>query len=102
MLGALGERLGAWFLTSYGLVVTHRNVGVGRGEIDLLAKDGTNKVVVEVRTVTAPDDPIDAVDNTKRRRVGRLSRRIGAHRTDYLGVGFTDSHIDFHWVPGAQ
>jgi putative endonuclease len=101
-LGAFGEGLGAWFLTSHGLAVTERNLGVGRGEIDLIAKDGTNRVVIEVRTVTAIGDPIDAIDNTKRHRVTELSRRLGAHRTDYLGIGVRDSYIDFHWVPGSQ
>ena len=44
----------------------------------------------------------DAIDSAKRSRVAVLSNRIGVHRVDYLGVAFTDSYIDFHWVPGSN
>ena len=94
--------IGAWFLTTHGLTVTHRNVNVDRGEVDLVAWDGDQRVVAEVRSVNSAVDPIDAIDAAKRRRVEVLSNRIGIHRVDYLGVAFTDSYIDFHWVPGSN
>ena len=94
--------IGAWFLTSHGLTVTHRNVNVDRGEVDLVAWDSDQRVVAEVRSVNSSVDPIDAIDAAKRRRVAGLSARIGVNRVDYLGVGFTDTYIDFHWVPGSS
>lgn len=94
--------IGAWFLTSHGLTVTHRNVNVDRGEVDLVAWDGDQRVVTEVRSVSFSVDPIDAIDAAKRRRVAGLATRIGVTRVDYLGVGFTDAYIDFHWVPGSS
>jgi len=101
-LGEAGERIGAWFLTSHGLAVTNTNVNVDRGELDLIGWDGDQLVVTEVRSVSSGIDPIDAIDAAKRRRVERLANKLGADRVDYLGVGFTDTHVDFHWVPGSN
>ena len=98
----MGERIGAWFLTSHGLTVTNSNVRVDRGEVDLVGWDGDERVVVEVRSVSSAVDPIDAIDAAKRRHVTALAARIGADRVDFLGVGFRATHIDFHWVPGSN
>jgi Holliday junction resolvase-like predicted endonuclease len=70
------------------------------GEIDLIAFDGRARVVVEVRTITGPGDPIEAVDHTKRSRVGRLAARLGADRVDFLGVAVRPDAMEMHWVPG--
>lgn len=87
-------------MTEKGLVVTARNVHVHGGEIDLLANDGGARVVVEVRTVTGPGDPIDAVDPAKRAHVNRLGRQLGASRVDFIGVGLRHWGLEMHWVPG--
>jgi Holliday junction resolvase-like predicted endonuclease len=78
-----------------------RNVDVGWGEIDLMVIDGGQRVVVEVRTVTAPGDPIDAVGHDKRRRVRRLAGAIGASRVDFVGVRLGADDVLVHWVPGC-
>lgn len=49
-LGGFGERVAAHRLESLGMQVIDRNVRVGRAEIDLVARDGEETVVVEVRT----------------------------------------------------
>lgn len=98
----MGEKLAAWFLQSHGLRVVASNVPVGRGELDLIAQDGKRLVAVEVRTVTSPGDPIDAIDPAKRRQVGSLAARVGIDRIDYVGVGLGPRFIDFHWVPGSN
>ena len=49
-LGGFGERIAAHRLESLGMEIVDRNVRVGRAEIDLVARDGEETVVVEVRT----------------------------------------------------
>jgi len=77
------------------------NVGVGRGELDLLAFDGGERVAIEVRTVTGDVDPIDAVGPSKRRQVQTLARTVGATRVDFVGVGIGESAVVVHWVTGC-
>jgi putative endonuclease len=49
-LGAFGERVAAHHLEAAGLTVIDRNVRISRTEVDLIARDGTDTVFVEVRT----------------------------------------------------
>jgi putative endonuclease len=97
----MGERIAAEFLSSHGLDVVGRNFQVGRGELDLLALDGGQRVVVEVRAITADRDPIDAIGWGKRRRVTRLAGAVGASRVDFLGVRIGVDDVVVHWVPGC-
>lgn len=60
--------------------------------------DGLDLVAVEVRTTTGLDDPIDAIDRAKRRRVMRLAGALGAGRVDFLGIRLGEEAVDFHWV----
>ena len=55
--GAAGEDAAVKYLESKGWRIIARNVKVGRGELDIVAADGGELVIVEVRT----------------RRIGRLS-----------------------------
>ena len=48
--GAAAEGLAARFLVARGLVIVQRNYRCRGGEIDLIARDGTTLVFVEVRT----------------------------------------------------
>src|SRR5690606_11920060 len=100
-LGRLGESLACWFLTTHGVRVLATNVRVGRGEIDILARDGGTRVAVEVRTTRGRDDPVDAADPAKRERASGLAHRIGARRFDVIGFGFDPAGFDVHWVPGS-
>jgi putative endonuclease len=100
-VGALGENIAADFLRSHGLEVVARNVEIAKGELDLLATDRGEKVVVEVRTITAEGDPIDAVSPSKRRRVRSLARAAGAARVDFVGVRLGADDVLVHWVPGC-
>ena len=100
-MGAIGERIAAKFLASHGLDVVGRNVKVGRGELDLLALDRRQRVVVEVRAITANRDPIDAIGPGKRRHVKRLAGAAGASRVDFLGVRIGPDDVVIHWVPGC-
>jgi hypothetical protein len=57
--------------------------------------------VVEVRTVTTDGDPIDAVDQAKRRRVTSLAGAVGGSRVDFVGVRLGAEDVLVHWVPGC-
>jgi putative endonuclease len=99
-VGELGERFAAKFLSNHGLEVVSRNLEVGRGELDLLALDRGQRVVVEVRSITSDRDPIDAIGPGKRRRVSRLAGAVGASRVDLLGIRLGPDDVVVHWVPG--
>lgn len=90
------------FLERHGLRVMGHNLKVEGGEIDLLAMDGRQRVVVEVRSRIGGGDPIDAADNLKRVRVAGLAADIGADRVDIVGVRFGADGVDVHWVPAAS
>ena len=47
--GAEGERIAAEYLAKKGWRILGRNITIGRGELDLVAMDGDELVVVEVR-----------------------------------------------------
>ncbi|HEY7469823.1 MAG TPA: YraN family protein [Acidimicrobiia bacterium] len=100
-VGDAGERIAARFLSDHGLRVLARNVGVGTGEIDLLAIDHGVRVVAEVRAITGDGDPIDAVGARKRQRVRRLAAMAGAQRVDFVGVRLGVDGVVVHWVPGC-
>ncbi|MFZ0013067.1 MAG: YraN family protein [Acidimicrobiia bacterium] len=99
-MGAAGERIAVWWLTTFGLDIETRNLAVDGGEIDIVARDGASRVVVEVRTITGPGDPIDAVGRSKRAHVASLAAQVGARRVDFVGVALRADAIEVHWVPG--
>jgi putative endonuclease len=74
-LGRLGEAVAARFLERRGLTVLARNARSRLGEIDLVARDGTSLVFVEVkaRRPGAADPPQSAVDGRKRARLTRAA-----------------------------
>lgn len=49
-LGQRGEQIAAEYLQSLGYVIVARNVRVGSGELDIVARDGDCLVFAEVRT----------------------------------------------------
>ena len=70
-----GETIAAEFLTLRGMVVVERNVRMGRGEIDLVARDKDQVVFVEVkfRTAGGKATPFDAVGAKKREDVAKAA-----------------------------
>lgn len=73
-LGDFGERVAAHRLGANGLDVFDAKVRVPSGEIDLLARDGTDLVFVEVRTRrAAPGVAAETVTPTKLRRMWRCA-----------------------------
>ena len=83
MRGARGESLAAAWLELAGCAVIGRNVRLGGVEVDLLAREGETRVVVEVKLRGRSDygGAALAVDYAKR---GRLVR--AAHALEQSGV----------------
>jgi putative endonuclease len=96
--GRNGEAIAAEFLRSRGYVIRGKNLRLGRDEIDLLAHDPDEDVLVfvEVKTRTKADDdfrPELNLDFRKRRALGRVARRWvaehefeGGYRLDLICV----------------
>jgi len=66
-LGRLGEKLAKDFLVAKGYQILEQNWVCGHKEIDIIAKDGNELVIVEVKTrrVTYLVDPEETVDKYK-------------------------------------
>ncbi len=69
--GAAAETHAADFLVRQGLVILERNFRVKGGEIDLIARDGTTTVFVEVRQRSRRDygGAAASITRTKQRRL---------------------------------
>jgi putative endonuclease len=74
--GVEAEELAARFLADRGLVLLARNYRTRFGEIDLVARDGTTLVFVEVRarTWSAFGGAAGSVDEGKQRRIVAAAR----------------------------
>jgi putative endonuclease len=94
-LGRAAEEAAARHLRDRGWRVLARNVRIGRGELDIIARRGAVLAFVEVkarRTATC-GAPEDAVDPRKRRQVARLAELWLAARPWAL-EGVTDVRFD--------
>ena len=74
-LGRAAEAVAARHLVRDGWTIIGRNVRIGRGELDLIARRDAVLAFVEVkaRRTAAYGAPEDAVDARKRRQVARLA-----------------------------
>jgi putative endonuclease len=100
-VGRAGEAAAVRFLKRRGLVILARNLRSRLGEIDLLARDGSTLVFVEVkaRRGLSGEPPEAAVDARKRARLGRLAlgylaaHRLGEQscRFDVVGVSLDEA-----------
>jgi putative endonuclease len=82
-LGDFGERVAASFLVDRGMSVLDRNWRCDQGELDIVAHDGTDLVVCEVKTRSSRryGTPFEAVTEQKAHRLYRLGNRWAAtHR----------------------
>ena len=95
-VGRYGEDVAARFLAAAGLVVLERNWRCELGELDIVARDGDELVVCEVKTRrgTGFGTPLEAVTPSKAARLRRLAARwLAEHpvrpsavRVDVVGV----------------
>ncbi len=93
--GRAAEEAAAQYLQRRGWRLLDRNVRIGRGELDLIARRGAVLAFVEVkaRRSGAAGAPEDAVTPRKRRQVARLAELWLAWRPWAL-TGVTDVRFD--------
>lgn len=109
--GKLGEAEAARFLEKRGYKVLERNYRCKYGEIDLVAKDGSAVVFVEVKTRGSErfGTPMESVDARKQRKILLTaqfyieSNRLGDadFRFDVVGVEIRDGKLSFDLVKAA-
>lgn len=100
-IGSSGEQIARWFLARHGISIIAGNVRVGRGEVDLVGRDGHAKLIVEVRSRVSEFAPVDAFDAAKQHQLRRLSGELGIGRVDLVAVGFGTRFVSVHWIPFA-
>ncbi len=73
--GQTGEAQAAAFLQAKGWCIVERNFSAPGGEIDLIAKDGTTLIFVEVkaRSYKAFGGPLGAVTPAKQKRIAQTA-----------------------------
>lgn len=116
--GEIAEDFVAQRLAATGWEIVERNARTRYGELDIVARDGSTLVFVEVKgaragTFFGPEKPILAIDFRKQRRVRRLATAWISERREqppyaeirFDAVGVTldrDGHaIDLDYVKGA-
>lgn len=81
-------------------MVVDRNVLVDADEIDLIVRDGSELVAVEVKTSTNGDDPLDAVDDAKFARLERAAcgYKASITRIDLVGIHKSGTGLVVQWL----
>jgi putative endonuclease len=92
-LGRRGEDEAAAYLTALGYRIVDRNWRCPRGEVDIVALDGAELVIVEVKTRSSRSygDPLEGVTDDK---LTRLCVLAGAWRRAHRGVRARSTRID--------
>lgn len=93
-LGSAGEESAVQYLKEHGFTVLGRNVYVGHYEIDILARDDTHLMFIEVKTRRQYPDtktkfgrPADSVDAKKRDSlVNGVRAFLRAHPDEYADL----------------
>lgn len=103
-LGQKGEQMAEDFLEQKGYEIISRNVRTRRGEIDLIAMDGSTLVFVEVRTRAshAFGTALESVTWRKRQKLRELAMEylqsregyVPSFRFDVIAVEYTDRGTD--------
>jgi putative endonuclease len=102
-LGRQGEDLACEYLERQGLVVLSRNWTCRDGELDLVATDGDQLIVCEVksRSGIASGTPLEAVTPEKLARVQRVTQRwLMVYRVGWVSVRY--DAISVLWPPQGE
>ena len=108
--GKKGEELAAEYLLHKGYKILHKNWRNRQYEIDLVARDGDNLVVVEVKTRHSPSlvEPEFAVDKQKQKLLVRaansyvLKHGINLNtRFDIIAITIHEEQAHIHHIPDA-
>jgi putative endonuclease len=83
-VGRRGEEVAAKYLRRQGLRILKRNVRSGRGEIDLIATEGSTLVFVEVKArVTSQREGLTGLENVNARKRAALLKACTLYRSRY-------------------
>lgn len=112
--GRAAEEAAAGYLIRHGWRLLGRNVRIGRGELDIVARRGPVLAFVEVKARRSDTfgSPEDAVSPRKRRQVARLAElwlaarpwaleRVADVRFDIVAVDATTVPATVRHLPGA-
>ncbi|MBN9619679.1 MAG: YraN family protein [Actinobacteria bacterium] len=99
-VGRYGEQLAADLLVEEGLTLLARNWRCRAGELDIVALDGDQLVIVEVKTrsSTGYGLPAEAVDRAKARRLRELALRWMIAERERAGGGTVWARVRFDVV----
>lgn len=108
LVGGYYEDLTARYLENQGLLILERNYRCAMGEIDLIAREGSYVVFVEVkyRSSEYSGNPLYAVDRRKQRVIGRVAlhylktHRMGMNQPCRFDVVGFEGNTPI-WVPNA-
>lgn len=97
-VGAYGERVATRLVVEAGMQILDRNWRSSSGELDIVALDGGDVVVVEVKTRTGPGfgHPAEAVTAVKLARLRRLAAQwLGDHdvHADHVRIDVVAVHV---------
>ena len=96
-IGARGEGLAATFLQRHGIEILERNYRHGRGEIDIVARDGNILVFVEVKTATTHEfgPPEGWIDSRKQSQLAKIAAAyLQEHRMSNIDCRFDVVTVD--------
>ena len=110
--GSDWERTAETFLRERGLQLVERNYRIRRGEIDLVMREGSTLVFIEVRYRGAGSrgSGAESVTWTKQQRIihaaGHFLRRMNPHarhpcRFDVVSIGRERGRTVMNWIRGA-
>ena len=76
LVGRRAEDAAVGFLKRRGFRIIERNFFCRYGEIDIVAKSGSDLVVVEVRSATSPSfvDPLESIGSAKMGRLRKVAQ----------------------------
>jgi putative endonuclease len=111
-LGRRGESVAHRYLRRRGLRIIERRWRCPIGELDLVAQDGNQLVIIEVRTAKTAfaGNPVATIGPRKRQKLRTLARRylqtlqwrVEGVRFDVIGVVYRGLwRWDVTWIPDA-
>lgn len=97
ILGNSGERMACEILEMKGYVIMKKNYRCREGEIDVIAKKGSEIVFVEVKSRLDAGNirPAEAINEKKKRRIRNAAER---YIKEIERRGYYPSSIDFHVI----
>ena len=99
LLGRKGEGLASKYLRKNGFRIIEANFSCHLGEIDLIAREKSELVFIEVRSLKSTIfDPLDSITARKQAKLKKLAEFYTAKndleidiRFDVIGINFTDN-----------